>query len=219
MPELLGYGEDALTYWALTHQFQNILKQLQDESTPAECLVFYRPSFGRAGKTKGKNESLPRGPQFGEFDAIIATPKAIYLVESKWNKSSKKRNEPFRVEKRQRWRHRVMREYITRWRGSPTRFESWGHFLNTCENKSFDINERKYILCGKKTRLSKNLEYVLNRLSSFGEKVQNVLLYLKRTGDPDLHIDNKDEKTNDHFCVVNIDYPPTGRFISFAYDK
>ncbi len=58
--QILGYGEDALTLWALQNKLMEILKFLDDSSDQPECKIFFRPSFGRRG---GAGSS-----QFGEFD-------------------------------------------------------------------------------------------------------------------------------------------------------
>jgi len=48
MNEILAYGEDALSYWALKERLSEILKKLDDSSNPSDCLIFFRPSFGRS---------------------------------------------------------------------------------------------------------------------------------------------------------------------------
>lgn len=63
MNETLGYGEDALTLWALEKHRSEILNKLDDQTTTSDCLVFFRPSFGRSG---GKGSA-----EFGEFDSRI----------------------------------------------------------------------------------------------------------------------------------------------------
>ena len=55
--EIIGYGEDALTLWALRNRLDTILDTLGDFSDLSKCRVFFRPSFGRSG---GKD-----GPQMG----------------------------------------------------------------------------------------------------------------------------------------------------------
>ena len=69
--KLLGYGEDALTYWALTQRLTDILQPFGDSPNKTE-VIFFRPSFGRRSSS---NPDAPneRGAQFGEFDAIIST--------------------------------------------------------------------------------------------------------------------------------------------------
>src|SRR4051794_16027005 len=100
---LIGYGEDGLTYWGLTERLSDILEKLEGPtpSGPGECLMFFRPSFGRSGGFKSA--------QFGEFDAILASPRAVYLIESKWNGSGTIRNGAILLEDRQIWRHQFFR--------------------------------------------------------------------------------------------------------------
>jgi hypothetical protein len=73
MPRIIGYGEDALTLWELQHKTKEILSEFRDKTAPQDCLVFYRPSFGRSGGVESA--------EFGEFDAIIAPKEKFYLVE------------------------------------------------------------------------------------------------------------------------------------------
>jgi len=79
--KILGYGEDSLTLWALTKKLDTLLCLLGETTVDkSECLVFYRPSFGRA-------------VGIGEFDFIIKTKRKTYFGESKWPLSEKKRRE------------------------------------------------------------------------------------------------------------------------------
>ena len=71
--QILGYGEDSLTLWALKRELGTILRSLCDTSRPENCKVLYRPSFGR-------------GHGFGEFDFIILADACVYLGESKWQR-------------------------------------------------------------------------------------------------------------------------------------
>src|SRR5206468_2361518 len=75
----VGYGEDGLTYWALTQRRAEFLHAVGDRTIPDDCLLFFRPSFGRAAGLTS--------PQFGEFDSILASRAAVYLIESKWDGS------------------------------------------------------------------------------------------------------------------------------------
>lgn len=72
MTKIMGYGEDALTIWALKNKLSIILGAFNDQTDPKDCLVFYRPSFGRSG---GSGSA-----EFGEFDAIVASKQKIYLI-------------------------------------------------------------------------------------------------------------------------------------------
>jgi hypothetical protein len=49
MVKILGYGEDTLTLWAMKEHIGKILKEFEDPTLSSDCLVFYRPSFGRSG--------------------------------------------------------------------------------------------------------------------------------------------------------------------------
>jgi hypothetical protein len=70
MSEILrGYGEDALTFWALKNEKKKILKKWGKINA-----IYYRPSFGR-------------GRNIGEFDFIILTSSRLILGESKWDES------------------------------------------------------------------------------------------------------------------------------------
>lgn len=46
--EMLGYSEDAFTFWALKRHLTEILEKLNDKTKPSDCLIFFRPSFGRS---------------------------------------------------------------------------------------------------------------------------------------------------------------------------
>ena len=74
MIKIYAYGEDALTLWALKEPLGQILKNLEDESDPDECIAFFRPSFGRRGGD--------RSVQFGEFDLILITQDRVILAGS-----------------------------------------------------------------------------------------------------------------------------------------
>ena len=50
MIKILGYGEDAFTLWALKHRTSKILEAFKEQTAPSDCLIFYRPSFGRHSK-------------------------------------------------------------------------------------------------------------------------------------------------------------------------
>ena len=49
MNEIFGYGEDAFTLWAFKKRISEILDKLNDHSSQSDCLIFFRPSFGRSG--------------------------------------------------------------------------------------------------------------------------------------------------------------------------
>lgn len=170
MARLVGYGEDGLTFRAVTERLPELLSQLEDHSDPASVLVFYRPSFGRRSGRSGA-----RGGAFGEFDAIIASDRAVYLVEAKWSRSGEvygKQEISLRCE--QRRRHRAFRWYLTRWRAlQPT---DWVTFRDAALSE-FEATCDSLTIPHAKTHLAQNLQYVLEHLAQRGEAIVDVLLY------------------------------------------
>jgi len=185
---LLGYGEDALTLWAVTERLDLILKELGDDSDPAYCTVFYRPSFGRKGL-------------YGEFDAIIVTPERAYLVESKWDGSG---GTSIKLEEHQIRRHKILKWYHKNWEGelgdgwdeftkknNPDFREEFTYFV---EENGKMVEKSKYIPSSD-TILGQNLQTVLKIIS--GKEIENVLLYLHRGKPIDIAPD---------FKIVKIEY-------------
>lgn len=153
---ILGYGEGALTYWALSRHMIDVIgpPPLNDDSPPEKTVFMYRPSFGRAG---GDGSA-----QFGEFDAIVATPKGVYLIESKWT------GEPIfdgrvRLAGRQIRRHEVFRWIRERWlEQAPA---NWAQFYNHNGNVAdFAARFERKPLAQPGHRLTSNLEYILQQL-------------------------------------------------------
>jgi len=106
--QILTYGEDALTLWALQNKLPFILQALNDSSAPSQCKGFFRPSFGRSG---GVTSS-----QFGEFDFILLAEHCIYLGESKWDKSSERIvDSVLTLRGEQLLRHEIFMFYIEEW--------------------------------------------------------------------------------------------------------
>ncbi|MBA7612958.1 hypothetical protein ES703_20200 [subsurface metagenome] len=151
---LFGYGEDALTLWAITERLDLILEELGDDSDPE--YVFYRPSFGRG--------------HYGEFDAIIITSKKAYLVESKWDGSG----DLSRLEEHQIRRHKILKWFHDNWKGEVG--EDWDGFARK-NNLSFS-EEFSRDIPSSNTILSQNIQAVLNLM--IGKEIENVLLYLHR---------------------------------------
>ena len=106
--DILAYGEDALTLWAITHKLSAILQMLNDPSAQAKCQALFRPSFGRSG---GESSS-----QFGEFDFILLAEQRLYLVESKWQRSSEKIHDGvLALRNEQLLRHILFKVYVEEW--------------------------------------------------------------------------------------------------------
>lgn len=168
--KIYGYGEDSLTLRKLTKDLDGVLRELKDESSPEQCLVLYRPSFGRG-----------RGGVFGEFDAILATPRAIYLIESKWVRQSLKNG--LRIRKEQMLRHTIFQEYykeLKDWEfpdceGDEVQ-EKWESFRKKKKNIRVGGDSKKIPTINH--TLAKNILYVMWKLQQFGkkERIKNVLI-------------------------------------------
>lgn len=211
MNEILGYGEDAFTFWALKRRLSEILKDLHDQTEPSDCLIFFRPSFGRRGG-RGRAE-------FGEFDAILASPQNIYLIESKWDNLSENKNEQIELIDEEVLRHKIFSWYLRNWDAQKYSGD-WQKFKIDFESNftgTKNFSDRKIAPSG--SRLAKNLEFVLNKLQEHCKrysceygKPRNILLYfhgnkseeIKRVAAGDLN-----------FEVVNISYSEytSGNFV------
>jgi len=191
---LFGYGEDALTLWAVTEKIDLILRQLNDPE-PEYCTILYRPSFGRS--------------QYGEFDAIIITTSKAYLVESKWDGSE---GTSIGMEAHQIRRHKILEWYHDNWKGEVG--EDWDEFARKNnpafrEEFKFFVGEKekrvemsKYIPSSD-TILGQNLQTVLDLI--IDKEIENVLLYLHRGKSIDIDTD---------FKIVKIEYETTyGNYI------
>ena len=190
--KVIGYGEDALTYWALTTKLKEVLQELGDSSKPAKTLLFYRPSFGR-----GRN-------CFGEFDAILGTPNAVYLIESKWQGSAEynRASHLISIECVQKQRHRIFRWYLTQWRNSVG--VSWAEFREKYSNRFTKRFEDKSIPHGK-SNLAKSLQEVLGQLADFDGPVTDVCLFFKSS-----ETDPTPTVKPSHFQCVEMFYNPQG---------
>ncbi len=161
MIRIYGYGEDALTLWAVKHKTPELLDKFGDKTPVKDCVVFYRPSFGRSG---GKGSS-----EFGEFDAIIASREAVYLVESKWDNLSSKRKKEIRIRKEQELRHRMFSWYLTHW--NTKYMGKWTEFskdLSDDFSKRFPDRSIPY----QNKLLSKNIEYIVKTILTTCEEVR-----------------------------------------------
>jgi hypothetical protein len=86
--QIIGYSEDALTYWAITSKLGEIMQTLGDRSLPSEAFVFYRPGFGRRDSIGPHAKKKRLSAEFGEFEVILGTQQAVYRIDSKWDGSS-----------------------------------------------------------------------------------------------------------------------------------
>lgn len=196
MCEIFGYGEDAFTLWALKYRIDNILEAFQDQTASSDCLIFYRPSFGRNGK---KGSAV-----FGEFDAILVSSENVYLIESKWDNFSDFNDEKVTIKSVQKMRHRIFLWYLLHW--DPKYSNNWKSFI---QDHSSNFQKKFH---GKKIALSDgllatNLQSILTMLHKHRGKflsasnIKNVLLFFynkKRSKPP--------TKISRGFNLVPVDY-------------
>ncbi|MFC2028872.1 hypothetical protein ACFLTX_02985 [Chloroflexota bacterium] len=192
--EIHGYGEDALTLWALKHKLSTILEELNDKSSLSECKALFRPSFGRRGGEKSA--------QFGEFDFILFSKEHLYLGESKWHRSSENfSNGIFNLREEQILRHKIFRFYVEEWAfGKKT---SWHEFINIASSKLLAQGINKPI-APDDSLLTTNLKTAMNLINQHFEiipSIRNVLLYLYYGANP--HI--LPQRADKEFKIVNID--------------
>jgi hypothetical protein len=192
--KILGYGEDALTLWALKYKLPTILEELDDKSSLSECRVLFRPSFGRSG---GENSA-----QFGEFDFLLMSKRHLYLGESKWQRSSEKIiNGVIGLREEQLLRHEILRLYVEEWMSR--KYISWLGFEKAAKTRFREDGINKPIAPAD-SLLAQNLETVLDVIKEHFEvlpTIKNVLLYLYYGSKA--HLLPKSAGRN--FVVVNID--------------
>ena len=196
----LSYGEDPLTFWALRFRLGEILGQLSDPASLDQVLVIYRPSFGRQGRPKETGPNSAARAEFGEFDAIIGTPSAVYLVESKWSSSAEAKAEFLSLRSEQAHRHQVFRWYLQAWRARP--YPRWQEFVaqnNDQFQKKFPGNK----LAPEGSTLARNLQFLLTELASFGSPIRDVLLFISPLG-----LGSPLGVENSGFSMVSLQYQP-----------
>lgn len=168
---LLGYGEHAFALHAITTGLPELFRQLGDPTDPRESIRFFRPSFGRRSSRAGAE--LARSA-FGEFDGIIGSAKAVYLIEAKWTGSGELLGAELELRPEQRRRHVAFRTYLEEWRRIPA--GSWDAFA---ERVAPVLAERTQGLVPPPagSALARNLEFVLRRLATSGSTIVDVLLF------------------------------------------
>lgn len=201
MNKIYGYGEDALTLWALKN-LNKITKDLSNDlhikDDKKEYLIFFRPSFGRG---RGKAD-------FGEFDAILAFPNKVYLIESKWDNLKQNKKVNIKLSNEQVLRHKIFSWYLEKW-DQKKYCNKWSEFEREFQKEFIETFPNKKI-ASSKTILAKNLEYVLTELNKYCGKckdIENILLYfynknMSKTIEK-VEVDDKDITFNK---VINIDY-------------
>lgn len=168
MTTIIGYGEDALTYWALTHKLEKILVDLGDHPRPEDCMIFYRPSFGRGGRS---------GASFGEFDAILSTKVATYLIESKWDGSSEATSKGVSLTKTQERRHKVFHWYLQNLKTG----DKWSDFMKA-NQEAFQKEFKQKRIPTDRSELAKNIQFIAKNILK-PDKVVDVLLLICKNPD------------------------------------
>ena len=201
---MLGYGEDILTLWALKSKTSEILESFEDVTSQPNCLIFYRPSFGRSGGEKSA--------EFGEFDAILVSKENIYLIESKWDNLARFQGDEIIIKPEQELRHRIFSWYIMNW---DTKYhDDWASFVNEHADDLQRIFKKK--VAPADSTLAMNLQFILTALQehcgkiSSKNNIKNVLLffYNKKHSKPPT-------RTSNDFNLLSIDYSQeiNGNFI------
>lgn len=193
--EMIAYGEDALTLWALKEKLHEILTRpnINDNSRLSDCQIIYRPSFGRRGGNKSS--------QFGEFDFILLSSNRIYLGESKWDNSQEIRNGELHLRDEQILRHSVMGCYIESFLTHRT--NEWDELIEYIKEEFSKKGIQKPI-APKNSLLRENLQTILSQISKKYEgkpEVANLLLYFFRKDRSD-----KPSKVDEGFLLAPIDY-------------
>lgn len=208
MGKIFGYGEDSFTFWALKKHISIILKRFHDETAPSDCLIFYRPSFGRRSR---KDSSV-----FGEFDAIIASLENIYLIESKWDNLGEFNKDELILRREQTLRHQIFSWYLTHW--DKKYFRYWERFV--AEHKD-NFKFKGKTMPEKDSLLAKNLEFVLQKSLEHckitsSDNIKNVLLFFYNAKKS-----KKPIKIGGNFEIIPIDYHKDveGNFIALLEDK
>jgi len=210
MSKLFGYGEDFLTLWAVNEQLQMMLEKFKDNTKPSNCLVFYRPSFGRSG---GKDSA-----EFGEFDAIIASKENIYLIESKWDNLSNYKKKRIILREEQLIRHKVFTWYLTHW--SKNYSGKWQEFMENNKDNFIQGKKLPTVREGKQCILATNLEFILSKVldhcKGFSSRVniKNVLLFFYNS-----KVSTPPTEVNTDFTLISLDYSKKtkGNFIEIKY--
>ena len=206
--KILGYGEDALCLWALRHRLITILNQLGDATDRQDAVVFYRPSFGRHGSRPVAAGEMADSAQFGEFDALIGTPRGVYLVEAKWSRSSGMETGTVVLRPEQVLRHSVFRSYLNAWRNCPPNAD-WLEFFSCSERAGkLEVENHFVPIAPPDSQLARSLKFILDKLCKCGTDIKDVLLYLQLIGGQKVT-----GVTPDRFQIVTIKCPSDNGFI------
>jgi hypothetical protein len=178
---VIGYGEDGLTCWALTRHLSIVAGVLEptDQNSPENCILFFRPSFGRKGG--------PKRSEFGEFDSILLTKQNAYLFEGKWQETAEfigSHPGALLLDEVQFTRHRILRWISRRWHD-----EGWHQRPSPAWEAYYMAHEASFAaefggkpLVKPTARQSRNLEYLLRQIGE--REIRDVLLYFHSSNHP-----------------------------------
>lgn len=204
--KVIGYGEDALCAWALRYRLAAILRALGDPTDPQDAVVFLRPSFGRLGGGSMFPGPVADSAQFGEFDGLVGSRQGVYLVESKWSRSSGLEGGKAVLRPEQVFRHKVFRSYLRAWRAQQHQV-SWTAFLGALGGL-LEVDYISIPIAPLNSQLARSLERILMELAPCGPEITDVLLYLRiQQGHAIAGVEPS------HFRLVTLDCPSTNGFI------
>lgn len=199
MFQIIGYGEEALTYQVLTTRLDDVLFELDDCSDPSQCVLFYIPSHAEKGRSL-----------IDDCDAVLLTPQCVYLIQAKWVGSKKfKEGE---VSQFHGLKHQLISKLAETWDNHKS-YEDFHRKEQEKFDKIFQGNERgrvEYII-------DQRMFYILNRAKEIvndGKIVtRSVYLVISEKGTRLLPI----TVPND-FSVVRIEYQPIDGSCFFLMD-
>jgi hypothetical protein len=206
-PKIFGYGEDGLTLLAISTRLDEVLREVGDQSKACECIVFFRPSFGRKGPSRKFTETSLRRAEFGEFDAIIGTPKAVYLIEAKWGRRAP-RNQAPNIPDGQLQRHQIFRHIRESWMHNTP--QSWSEF-EACASVDYNTSFPSHVFPRSSHQLSHNLVFVLDALKSCGGTVKDICLYFYPSGTPKLSM----RECAGGFQLIQLEFDPIDSSLFF----
>lgn len=196
--DIIAYGEDALTLWAMTRKLGQVLNDLGDQTNPSRCQAFFRPSFGRGG---GANSA-----KFGEFDFIILADHHLYLGESKWSeRRAGVDKELLSLTPSQLARHHVFKFYLQNSHLANDR--RWQELVGLEPIKIPDeMGGGSKRVAPASSRLAANLQTVLRIIGehykSRSPKIVDVVLYFHHQAPSG----QSPESVSDSFTLVKVDY-------------
>jgi hypothetical protein len=202
---VFGYGEDALSFWALTRRTSEFLGRFNDGTAPADAVLYFRPSFGRLGSNPVAPGGTADSSQFGEFDALLGTPCGVYQIEAKWSRSSEIDRDKILLRTEQVRRHHLLRAYLAAWRAQNP--ANWTAF-HEGQKGFLEVDAIRYPLAPLGSQLARNLETVLLGLSNCGESVVDVVLYVRITDGPMVNAVRPEG-----FQLVTIECPSEAGFV------